>query len=127
MDLFFCKGDRMKDSFKFFTDYWKIMPGKNQNTKRICSMFLQDVMGLMAVTKSEIIDGRRFFECPVSFLENSIMAWKSDEQYRFLKWLQEYGFVHLVQHGPTRCRWIHFDYEAIENALSEADNKERSE
>lgn len=105
--------------FTFFSWYIWIMPGNSDSTKRNCALFLQDIINLTNLdnSNSEVIDGKMFSECTTSFLQNSVASWKEDDQFKYLSGLKSLGFVEIIQHGPTRSRWIHINHHKIEEAL----------
>jgi hypothetical protein len=113
---------RARDTSSFFIfsrNFCKIVPS------RLDALFLQDLINLSSMdgVRKQTIDGKEFFLCTTSFLENGGMQWTEKEQRAHFLNLREGGLVETVRVGLPPLRWVHIDLEAVDLCLDAVSTK----
>ncbi len=95
------------------------------------ALFIQDLINKVTMPKTKKIehkigDGvvRIFFLCTVGYLQRSL-AWDKVSQNRFLKSLEEKGFVQVKRLGEKGRRHVWINIKAIEDAVDQAKSEKK--
>jgi hypothetical protein len=88
------------------------MWGKNMKDE---VLMLQDLVNLSCVP-TVIMGDDGYFLCTAEFLTDSI--WTFDQQRKFIKRVEEKGYIKIKQKGLPARRWVFVDVDKIERELN---------